>query len=84
MTEPIKDGGPAFPMASGPEPRANETTHYNEGMTLRDYFAAKAMQGMLANKGFIYGKTADEDDSNGAKRAYKIADAMMKAREQRD
>ena len=55
-----------------------------EGMDLRDYFAAKAMQGMLANKGFIYGKTADEDDSNGAKRAYKIADAMMKAREQRD
>lgn len=52
------------------------------GMDLRDYFAAQAMQGMLANKGYIYGKTADEDDANGAKRAYKIADAMMKAREQ--
>lgn len=53
-----------------------------DGMDLRDYFAAKAMQGMLANKGLIYGKTADTDDANGAKRAYKIADAMMKAREE--
>ena len=51
------------------------------GMDLRDYFAAQAMQGMLTNKGYIYGKTADEDDANGAKRAYKIADAMMKARD---
>jgi hypothetical protein len=55
-----------------------------KGMNLRDYFAAKAMQGMITNKGFINGKNADEDDANGAKRAYKIADAMMKVREQRD
>jgi len=34
------DGGPAFSMPSGPEPRMNSVTHYNEGMTLRDYFAA--------------------------------------------
>ena len=53
-----------------------------KGMDLRDYFAAKAMQGMLANRGVIYGTNADEDDYNGAKRAYKIADAMMKAREE--
>jgi len=50
-------------------------------MDLRDYFAAKAMQGMLANKGVIYNKNADADDKSGAERAYKIADAMMKARE---
>jgi hypothetical protein len=36
------DGGAAFPMPSGPEPRVHSTTHYNEGMSLRDYFAAKA------------------------------------------
>jgi hypothetical protein len=53
------------------------------GMDLLDYFAAKAMQGMLANRGVIYGTNADEDDYNGAKRAYKIADAMMKAREEK-
>lgn len=57
-----------------------KTVDKQDGMDLRDYFAAKAMQGMLASKGVIYNKNADEDDANGAKRAYKIADAMMKAR----
>lgn len=35
----INDGGPAFPMPSGHEPRVNEITHYNEGMSLRQYAA---------------------------------------------
>jgi hypothetical protein len=52
-----------------------------QGMDLRDYFAAKAMQGMLAHTGVVYGKTASLDDSAGALRAYEIADKMMKARE---
>jgi hypothetical protein len=45
------------------------------GMTLRDYFAAKAMQTIMA---------WDDDDNNWdeyAKYAYKAADAMLKARE---
>ena len=48
------------------------------GMTLRDYFAAKAMQGMLS------GLLADGMDlgwSDVATNAYQMADAMMKARE---
>lgn len=53
----------------------------SEGMDLRDYFAAKAMQGMLAKHGAVYGKKAAENDKSGAIRAYKIADEMMKARE---
>jgi hypothetical protein len=53
----------------------------DSGMDLRDYFAAKAMQGMLAHTGVVYGKTASLDDSAGAIRAYEIADKMMKARE---
>ena len=53
-----------------------------EGMELRDYFAAKAMQGMTAYSGAVYGKNADSDDATGATRAYKIADAMMKARKE--
>jgi hypothetical protein len=52
------------------------------GMDLRDYFAAKAMQGMLSNAGVVTGKNAEADDEKGAERAYKIADAMMKAREE--
>ncbi len=53
MTTNPADGGPAFPMASGPEPRVNATTHYNEGMSLRDYFAARAM-GNLIGRGEHY------------------------------
>jgi hypothetical protein len=61
-------GGPAFPTE---RPAMSE---YGKGMTLRDYFAAKAMQGMLACPGSI----RVNDDAN---LAYKMADAMLKARE---
>jgi hypothetical protein len=44
----------------------------SQGMTLRDYFAAKAMQALMPTN-YI--------DSN-AKVAYQMADAMLKAREQ--
>lgn len=47
---------------------------YN-GMTLRDYFAAQAMQVVID---MTDSKTMDED----ARTAYRLADAMMKAREQ--
>jgi len=48
------------------------------GMTLRDYMAAKAMQGMIA--GFLaYGHDIMWDEI--AKDAYRQADAMLKARE---
>ena len=56
-------GGPAFP-----------TNCYN-GMTLRDYFAAKAMQGLLASD--VY---APKDKF--AENAYAMADAMLEARKQ--
>jgi hypothetical protein len=46
--------------------------HRSEGMDLRDYFAAQAMLTMTWNKG---------DDDIDAADCYKIADAMMKARE---
>lgn len=58
-------GGPAFPTGSG-------VTPYKPGITLRDYFAAKAMQ-TLAEK---YSHEGDV-----SRNAYKIADAMLKARE---
>ncbi len=52
------------------------TSNYDEnnGMDLRDYFAAKAMQGFLTESGdVIFDSLAIE--------SYRIADAMMKARE---
>jgi hypothetical protein len=48
-----------------------------QGMTLRDYFAAKAMQGMLANQH----QFAADDQAMYARDAYVLADAMLKARE---
>ena len=48
-----------------------------EGMTLRDYFAAKAMQAMLAHPNSK--ETAPPQTYASA--AYCMADAMMKARE---
>ncbi len=45
----------------------------DSGMTLRDYFAAKAMQALIDNDGLF---------SEIPTQAYEMADAMMKAREQ--
>ena len=47
------------------------------GMTLRDYFAAKAMTGLLTAE--IVGEYSNE---HVAEIAYRIADAMLKAREE--
>ena len=73
-------GGPAFPVSLTNE----QETRWDSaglgcanGMTLRDYFAAKAMQGIVANPN-AQGLTF-EDIAN---RAWMQADAMLKAREQ--
>ena len=47
------------------------------GMTLRDYFAAKAMQGFMTN----ITKNTETSVQLYAKTAYQIADAMLKERE---
>ena len=59
-----ESGGAAFP------------SDRSFGMTLRDYFAAKAMQGSRARD------SRYETWEDLAKDAYEIADAMLKAREQ--
>ena len=74
----LHTGGPAFPTGTG-------VTPYNSGMTLRDYFAAKAMQSYAGDEAFgdactFMGKDFNEEI---ARTAYQIADAMLKAREQK-
>lgn len=66
----MNDGGPAFPQRSVDE----DGNLYQRGMTLRDYFAAKAMQGLLASSKY------DVDEEATASDAYIIADFMLKAR----
>jgi len=56
-----------------PNPHRTDMT----GMTLRDYFAAKALQGMLASGNLP--KTMPDADL--AECVYNLADAMLKARE---
>ena len=67
-------GGPAYPTTqyhSGISPSG-----HSQGMTLRDYFAAKAMQGFMANKANPMHYQPKQD----AEWAYSIADAMLEAR----
>jgi len=69
----------AFPQ---PNPVANEFhPHYGKdrGMTLRDYFAAKAMQGICVSKDEA-GTLVNHGYDWIAGEAYRIADAMLKAR----
>ena len=69
-------GGPAFPTGTG-------VTPYNPGMTLRDYFAAKAMQTYIADQALIdlYCYLEKDPKHEVAVTAYMMADAMLKARE---
>lgn len=71
------NGGPAFPPMHDPDTHAS-------GMTLRDYFAAKAMQSVLDGSWpdlHLKPKQYLSPIENSAVFAYEIADAMLKARE---
>ena len=84
MNNTTNNGGPAFP---GVRIEAGDNYNppkkiYRGGMTLRDYFAAQAVSQIIA--------TCTNDTTLGmskadylAGRAYEIADAMLKAREQK-
>jgi hypothetical protein len=64
----------AFPNVHNPLTGCQES-----GMTLRDYFAAKAIQSMITHASYEYSLTHYEMSS---KAAYAIADAMLKARDE--
>jgi hypothetical protein len=70
-----KDGGPAFPVHNN-----------SQGMSLRDYFAAKAMQAGMVNASLpgLHERNPQMVDmvEKAARAFYTVADAMLKAREQ--
>jgi hypothetical protein len=85
------DGGPAFPTAWENDSDMNAqapdgvvvppmTTHYLRGMSLRDYFAGQAINAALAMKVDLPGDAA-EIAKNAANACYRVADAMLKARQ---
>jgi hypothetical protein len=65
-------------MNNKTDPQAAFPDEYQNGMTLRDYFAAKAMQPFLDQLGCRADKKWFDEVAEGA---YRMADAMMKARE---
>ncbi|WP_404347216.1 hypothetical protein [Enterobacter hormaechei] len=73
------NGGPAFPVAG------SEHNYPIEGMTLRDYFAAKAMQSIVSSpkemESLIDTLGAKTAYAKVSETAYVIADEMLRARE---
>ena len=68
-------GGPAFPTNYFYDQDTEHEVLPMQGMTLRDYFAAKAMNGLLA------GSLKSSETMLIARDCYAMADAMIKARE---
>ena len=52
-----------------------------DGMTLRDYFAAKVMEGMWTNSELLKTLKDGQESEEIAMAAYEQADAMLKARQ---
>jgi hypothetical protein len=69
-----KGGGLAFPFSlEFDNTDGSKGVAYSHGMTLRDYFAAKVIDGFLEHCSTYESASVE---------AYKLADAMLKAREQ--
>jgi hypothetical protein len=96
MADQINDGGPAFPEAGLSGLPNDMFIQPRPGMTLRDYFAAKAMQGLLSHHGLYeedashHGLASKEEQKDResavpfdqlAVAAYAMANAMLKARQ---
>jgi hypothetical protein len=75
------DGGPAFPLPvaeiQGIATHSGQFGPEMTGMTVRDWFAAKAMAALIMTEGYA----SDEDGDFVARCAYEFADAMLAERE---
>lgn len=75
------NGGPAFPRPKSPkgEYTDSEVPGAQTGMSLRDYFAAKALPGLMGRSWSPL--TGDDLVNQWAVSAYAMADAMLAERE---
>jgi hypothetical protein len=80
--EPVADqgdGGPAFPFVVDDDKQEHTTVEW--GMSLRDYFAAAALQGMLSNVDLA---PSHAEKELATRACYIIwADAMLEARKEK-
>lgn len=68
----VKDGGPAFPYTYNGA--------FQNGMSLRDWFAGQALIAVASRWRGTIGDIDDEAQDRSALIAYEIADAMLKVR----
>lgn len=82
-----KDGGPAFPIPNAEMAIAGQTVKETQGMTLRQWYAGLAMQGLLASESDP-SPCNDQDNPEPeqkkyaeslAEAAFRLADAMLSA-----
>ena len=77
MSQPMpNDGGPAFPSF---QLHKLDEKMWQQGMTLRDWFAGMALQGILSSAMEHWDGSGDEQKF--ANISYQYADAMLKARD---
>ena len=79
------DGGPAFPQTTETTQATSQGILPSQGMSLRDYFAAMALQGHCA-KTHIFECAMNEKEcalafTNAAAFSYRCADAMLAKRD---
>jgi hypothetical protein len=74
MKATIEDGGPAVEIPPG---KGNDPKEQQPRMSLRDYFAAAALQGIIAYPGM---EPDDASKEGCAQLAYQFADAMLQTR----
>ena len=78
----IDDGGSAFPV---PTPESTDGRTHDGGMSLRDYFAAAALTGLIGD--FMKSAASNKSDPEKSKDSlvgacYHVADAMLAARKE--
>lgn len=88
-----KDGGPAFPVTTPTmDSRGIPFNYIEHGMSLRDYFAAAAMKGIIASFANIENQKMVVEEANIQNihpkarvsiAAYEYADAMLAERDKR-
>lgn len=73
-------GGPAFPLSHSHKDLEGTNWQHANGMTLRDYFAAKAISELMRVYSFGNADPVEDYANEIARDAYSVADAMLKAR----
>ena len=85
MSDKPDDGGPAFPYRCCEGPGQDKTYHFATGMSLRDWFAGMALQGIIAGSvslGELDNGIRSVVDSE-ALASYMITDAMLAERDKK-